>query len=310
MGQKLALQRIFNEGREAFSGQIEFNQALSKYAYYQIGGAAAVVVHPKSLDDLKWVAKKIQEARCPFFVLGWGSNLLFPDEGFYGVVLRMKFFQTQAEVAEPGVLELGASLGASSLLRKASEQGWGGLEFWTGIPGSVGGMVAMNAGTHLGETAGSIFKVETFDLDQPEADPVIRVCQSGDFSYRKNHFLKPSEVVIRAWVRFTPTEPALVKQQIDALYLRRKETQPVDYPSCGSVFMNPEAPAPKAWQVVDQLGLRGHRIGQAQISEKHPNFIVNLGGAQASEVKALIQLVQARALSELGIQLHTEVKIL
>ena len=111
-------------------------------------------------------------------------------------------------------------------------------------------------------------------------------------------------------LKYLPSDPAIIKKEIDHLYQRRKETQPVDYPSCGSVFINPKEAGLHAWQVVDRLGLRGHRIGNAQISEKHSNFIVNLGGAKAVEVKSLIDLVKARAKSELGIEMHEEVKII
>lgn len=312
MGQKLALHRICEEGRDELQGSIEFNGPLSRYTYYQIGGPASVLFTPKSLSDLEWISKRIAQLGVPYFVLGWGSNILFPDEGFYGVVIRMKSLGTQVAVSEPGVLELGASVGGSTLLRKAQAEGWDGLAHLTGIPGSVGGMVAMNAGTHLGEFKDCALRVETVRIGVAGAalEPVVRELAPGDFSYRRNHFLQPGETVTRAWVRYTPADPASVKTLIDELYQRRKATQPVDLPSCGSVFMNPREAGMHAWQVLDKLGLRGHRIGNAQISEKHSNFIVNLGGAQASEVRALIELAKRRAREELGIELHEEVRIL
>lgn len=311
MGQKLALQRICEEGRDQLQGTLEFNGPLNRYTYYQIGGPASVVFTPKSLSDLSWISKRIFEANVPFFVLGWGSNILFPDEGFYGVVIRMKQLGTQIAVASEGVLELGASVGGSTLLRKASVEGWDGLAHLTGIPGSVGGMVAMNAGTHLGEFKNCALRVETVKIGAgTEPNPIVRELQPEDFSYRRNHFLEPDDLVTRAWVRYAPADPKKVQAQIDELYQRRKSTQPVNQPSCGSVFMNPRESGMHAWQVIDKLGLRGHRIGNAQISEKHSNFIVNLGGAQASEVRALISLAKKRAKDELGITLHEEVKIL
>jgi UDP-N-acetylmuramate dehydrogenase len=312
MGQKLAIHRICEEGRDQLQGTLEFNGPLNKISYYQIGGPATVVFTPKSMSDLAWISKRIAEARVPYFVLGWGSNILFPDEGYYGVVIRMKFLGTQMILSADGTeLELGASVGCSTLLRKACTEGWGGLAHLTGIPGSVGGMVAMNAGTHLGEFKDCAVRVETVRIGEgPELTPVVRDLRPEDFSYRRNHFLKPGDLITRAWVRIRREEPAAVRAQIDDLYQRRKATQPVDLPSCGSVFMNPREAGVNAWQVVDQLGLRGHRIGHAQISEKHSNFIVNLGGAQASDVRALIELAKRRAHEELGIELHEEVKIL
>ena len=203
-------------------------------------------------------------------------------------------------------------MGASSLLRVAGERGYGGLERLTGIPGSVGGMVTMNAGTHLGEIGAIVEQTEFVGFGSGTGDLEVRtrVHESSDFTYRRNHFLGPQDLILHAVLRVTPEEPAHVKAQIEALYQRRKATQPVDLPSCGSVFMNPREAGLHAWQVVERLGLKGHRIGNAQISEKHGNFIVNLGGARAAEVRALIRLVKERARSELGIDLHEEVKIL
>jgi UDP-N-acetylmuramate dehydrogenase len=315
VGQKLAITRVFEEGRSEFSGNLEFSTALSRYTYYQIGGPASVIATPKNMSDLMWISERLQKLRCPFFILGWGSNILFSDEGYYGVVIRMKHLGTQMLETEPGVLELGASVGGSTLLRRASEKGWGKLAHLTGIPGSVGGMVTMNAGTHLGEMGSGVQEVETILLGdknhaQNPAEPQRRRLQPSDFSYRHNHFLNPGELITRAWVQIEPEDPIKIKAQIDELYQRRKSTQPVEYPSCGSVFVNPREHGLHAWQVVDRLGLRGHRVGNAQISQKHSNFIVNLGGARADEVKALIQLVKTRARDELGIEMKEEVKVI
>ena len=293
-----------------FEGSVEFDAPLSKFAYYRIGGPASVLVTPRSLRDLS-LLKPFIESGVPVFILGWGSNLLFSDEGFPGIVIRMKHLFTGVEVVRPGVLRLGASLGASSLLRHAAEKGYGGLARFTGIPGSIGGMIAMNAGTHLGEMSGVIEKTEWINLFSPGGLQLKeRNHTHGDFSYRRNHFLSPGDLITHAEIRYEASSPDAVKAEIDALYLRRKATQPVEYPSCGSVFMNPTDSGLRAWEVVEKLGLRGKRIGNAQISEKHPNFIVNLGGAKASEVRELIALVKAEARARLGIELQTEVRIL
>ena len=296
--------------REGFQGNIDFDLPLSKVAYYQIGGPAAVVVTPKNFEDLKKVHQVLRSTNSPFFVLGWGSNLLFSDDEKKGVFIRMKHLFTEIEEIDEGTLKVGASVGASTLLRTASQKGYGGLAHFTGIPGSVGGMVAMNAGTHLGEMKDCVIKTGFVNLLASALTIEEKVHVASDFSYRHNHFLKGGDLVTHAYLRFEYTSPESVKKQIDELYVRRKATQPVDYPSCGSVFINPKTAGLHAWQVVDRLGLRGHQVGQAQISEKHSNFIINLGGAKASEVRSLIDLIQGRALSELGIALEAEVKIL
>jgi UDP-N-acetylmuramate dehydrogenase len=169
----------------------------------------------------------------------------------------------------------------------------------------------MNAGTHLGEAQSRLLQVEAYSLiQQSETEDLNPLRYSRDllqFEYRKNLFLPPGCVVWRAEWKIDQQDPTQVKTLIDDTLARRKTTQPIDYPSCGSVFKNPKASGLSAWQVIDQLGLRGHRIGAAQFSEKHSNFIINLGGATASDVKSLIELAQSRAEKELGIQLEEEV---
>ena len=295
-----------------FSGTIEFQAPLSKSVCYRIGGPAEALVTPRTFGDLDWIHGILQETGARFFILGWGSNLLFGDEGFPGLVIRMKHLFTEVEEVDDGILKIGGSLGASSLLRIASERGYGGLSHLTGIPGSVGGMVAMNAGTHLGEIGAGLIRTEFVNLLEGSSSLKVqtRIHESGDFSYRRNHFLKPGDLMTHTWIRFRKEDPSQVKREIEELYQRRKATQPVDLPSCGSVFMNPRESGLHAWQVVEKLGLKGVRIGNAQISEKHGNFIVNLGGATASDVCALIDRVKADASRTLGIELHEEVKII
>jgi len=295
-----------------FSGQVELNADLSKAAYYRIGGRARVMITPREFSDLELLHELFLQNPVPYFILGWGSNLLFSDENYEGVMIRMKHLFTGIEEVGEGVLRVGASVGANVLLRVASEKGYGGLARFTGIPGSIGGMVAMNAGTHLGEMSGVIRKSEWVNLGEPAERLVLhsRIHGANDFSYRKNHFLKPGDLLTHIELSYQREEPAQLKAEIDSLYQRRKATQPVEYPSCGSVFMNPKETGLRAWEVVEKLGLRGHRIGNAQISEKHPNFIVNLGGAKSAEVRSLIDLVKTRARSDLGIELHEEVRIL
>jgi len=309
----MSLRAFFEAHRSSFQGSIEFEAPLSKSTYYRIGGAAEVLVTPKSSNgdfgDLELIHRALRETGARVFLLGWGSNLLFSDEGFHGLVVRMKHLFTGLDEKEAGVLRVGASVGGSTLLRKAQDRGYGGLHHLTGIPGSIGGMVAMNAGTHLGEMKASCLRVRSVNLREPSLSVREHSMSDASFSYRHNHFLAPDDLVIDTELGYREEDPAQVKTQIDELYRRRKETQPVDYPSCGSVFMNPRESGLHAWQVIDRLGLRGHRIGDAQFAEKHSNFIINLGAARASDVKALIALAKQRALDELGITLKEEVKI-
>ncbi len=310
----------FKDHAQEFTGALLFDEPLARYTYYQIGGPAQVFAAPRSLNDLKWLKRGIEETQIPFFILGKGSNLLVSDHGFAGMVIRTH--QLNVEVGEAPTsdvnvssgdeasfaLRTGGSVLISSLLRRTAQEGWAGLEFWTGIPGSVGGAIMMNAGTHLGETKTPLIRVESYSLELgTNWGPHVFTGENLKFQYRQNLFLPPGHLIWNADWHMSKTDPDQVKSLIDETLQRRKATQPIDYPSCGSVFKNPKSSGKNAWQVIDQLGLRGQQEGRAQFSDKHPNFIINLGGAKASDVVALIRLAQSRAAIELGIELEEEV---
>jgi UDP-N-acetylmuramate dehydrogenase len=266
---------------------------------------------PKSVEDLHWLAEGVRASEIRVFVMGAGSNLLVSDSGFDGLVVRCSKMNLDTFLVAPDRLRTGASVAVSSLLRRASAEGWGGLEFLSGIPGSIGGVVAMNAGTHLGEACEKLRMVEVYPLRGAWAgdsyEPLRFSGEDLKFAYRRNFFLPECSVVWAAEWEIVAEAPGRVKQVIDETLARRKATQPIDYPSCGSVFKNPRESGLSAWQVVDKLGLRGHRVGDAQFAEKHSNFIINLGNARAADVKALIDLAKTRALAELGVKLEEEV---
>ena len=299
----------FREHASEFEGDLRFSESLAPFTYYKLGGPADVVAVPKSQAGLEWLARGIRETGMPCFILGAGSNLLVSDEGFRGLIVRTTRLNSQAEAVGPDRVRVGASVTVSGLLRRAAQSGWGGLEFLTGVPGTIGGVVAMNAGTHLGETKDRLRKVEVFRLQGEITGPASFQGQELKFAYRKNFFLPEGCLVCVTEWEFTPEAPATVKAKIDDLLTRRKNSQPVDLPSCGSVFKNPRTSGLHAWQVIEKLGLRGHRVGGAEISAKHCNFIVNHGGAKASDVMSLIQLAKRRALEELQITLEEEVKL-
>ncbi len=312
-GRIVEAQRWFRENGKGFSGQLSFDEPLSKYTYYRIGGPASILAIPKGREDLVWLANAIRETRVPFFILGAGSNLLVSDQGYAGLIIRcsrinLDIDRLDSDAGYDGI-RTGGSVAISTLLRRAVQEGWGGLEFLTGIPGSIGGVVRMNGGTHLGEAQDRLRRLDVFHLsEETGAWGVESIDRAGfKFSYRRNHFLPRSSIVLAADWEIRPEPPAKVKAVIDETLSRRKSTQPVDYPSCGSVFKNPKESGMSAWQVVDKLGLRGHRIGDAQFAEKHSNFIINHGSARAADVLALIELAKKRARDELGVTLEEEV---
>ncbi len=261
---------------------------------------------PENESDLKWIKEGLRISHYPFFIIGMGSNLLVSDDGLDAVVIKTTKVSTQ--ILERGeTLEVGSSVSVTSLLREAAKRGFSGFELLTGVPGSVGGVIYMNAGTHLGEAKDVLIATRSFRL-KSEEDWVERTGKELKFDYRKNFFIQDDEVLFSSLWKFTRKEPAEVKAIIDETLARRKSSQPLEYPSCGSVFKNP-LPR-RAWEVIDSLGLRGKRIGNAAFSEKHPNFIVNLGQAKADDVWNLIALAKREAKERLGVELHEEVRML
>jgi UDP-N-acetylmuramate dehydrogenase len=297
--------------RSEFSGDFKENEPLARHTYYRIGGPARLLLIPRSVEDLQWIARGIRETGVPFEVIGLGSNYLVSDEGFDGLLIKLTRIDLSIEAVSSDRLRTGASVAVSSLLRRAAQEGWGGLEFLAGIPGSIGGVIAMNAGTHLGEAKDRVAQVEAIQVFGSDfGKRLIFGRNELKFEYRRNLFLPRGALVTSCVWEITPRETAAVKADLDIILARRKSTQPVDYPSCGSVFKNPKAHGMHAWQVLDRVGLRGHRIGDAQVAEKHSNFIINHGTASAQDVRALIELAKSRALAQLGVELEEEVKYL
>ena len=289
-----------------FSGTLLFNEPLSKHTYYRIGGPASLMAFPKNIKDLQWLAHRLQKSQAPFFILGQGSNVLASDEGYQGVIIRMSQVPPTLE-EDPHCITTQASLSLTHLLRTSIQKGWGGLEFLAGIPGSIGGAIAMNAGTHLGETQSKLRQVEVLSLADPQ-ERWIFTKKDLQFAYRRNLFLPKNGLIWSAQWEIEREDPKTIEKRLNALFERRKQTQPTGFLSCGSVFKNP--PGKYAWKIIDTIGLKGYRIGNAKFSEKHSNFILNLKNAQSKEVRALIDLAKQRAKTQLGITLEEEVSYL
>ena len=298
----------FEQNSARFSGELRRDEPLLRHTYYRIGGPATVFAVPKTLEDLCWLSEGIRATGIPYFILGLGSNVLVADRGYSGLVIRTSRLNLEVGPLEksPETIRTGASVAISSLLRKAAQHGWSGLAFLTGIPGSVGGVVFMNGGTHLGEAKDRLLAVDVFNMGGHDLTRFER--DALHFEYRRNLFVPEGGIVFSAEWKIDRADPAQVKALIDETLARRKTTQPIDFPSCGSVFKNPKEKGMSAWQVVDQVRLRGHRIGGAQIADKHSNFILNLGNATAQDVRALIDLAKERAQDQLGIALEEEVR--
>lgn len=294
-----------------FAGEVRPNEPLAPYTTYRIGGPAELLVMPQGVGDLGILSRHLRgaSASVPITILGKGSNCLISDAGLSGIVIRTQALD-QSIVAidrDPVTrIRVGASVSISTLLNRAAREGWGGLELWAGIPGSLGGAVHMNAGTKLGWSSKIVRRVERFDLATAESESVD--VTESQFAYRKNLFLKPTDIVVGAEIVVRSESPDQIRVRLQEYLQARSSAQPVDVPSCGSVFKNPGTT--HAWQVIEQLGLKGHQIGGAQISPKHANFIVNVGRASSADVLGLIRLIQLRAYTELGLTMEPEVRLL
>lgn len=286
-----------------FKGEVKENFVTKAKTSYRIGGITPNFICPKSPEDLKLLSSYYQTAPFPFIVLGKGSNLLIGDENLSSSLISLEEMPEIFE-ASANELKVSANVSLQKIIRHARENGFEGFDRLCGIPGNVGGAIKMNAGTHLGEIADLLKSFNFFDLQTGQEFSTPK--NDFNFSYRHNSSLNDQGIVTSAVFHLNPGDKDKIKSLIDETLRRRKETQPLDRPSCGSVFRNP--PGHKAWELIDQAGLRGHQIGGAQISPLHPNWIVNLGEARSRDVRELIDLVKTRVREKFGIELQTEVQ--
>jgi UDP-N-acetylmuramate dehydrogenase len=283
------------------SGELRENEPMSRHTSWRVGGPAALFFRPADLEDLSLFLREL-DAETPVFWLGLGSNLLVRDGGIPGVVIAAAgIFKGLERVADLQV-RAGASLPCTQLARQCVRWGFGPSEFFAGIPGTVGGALAMNAGAHGGETWERVRSVTTIDRRGE-----VRMRLPGDFSigYRSVTGLD-DEWFVEALFGFDAGVDAS-QETLKVLLARRKDTQPLGLPSCGSVFRNPQGDF--AARLIDAAGLKGHNIGGAEVSNKHANFIINRNNASAADIEALISHVQRSVAKMHGVDLVHEVRI-
>lgn len=281
-------------------GEVRFDEPLAKYTSMKIGGPADVLVVPADEEDLRQVLLAARAARAPVMVLG-GTNIVVRDGGVAGVVLRLSGLKAIRTV---GTNRLYAEAGGPfpTLSHAAKDAGLAGLEFACGIPGTVGGAVVMNAGTRDGELADVLESARLMTLEGEVIE--IPASQIG-FRYRESHL--PPGVLVGCTVVLKPDDPGAIDGRMQAILEYRRRTQPLHLPNAGCIFKNP--PGRSAGQLIDELGLKGYRIGDVQVSERHANFMVNVGAGTAKDLTALIRHVGDRVEREQGITLEMEVKL-
>lgn len=291
--------------KKMFGKNVAFEQPMERFTTFRVGGKAEVVCFVEDFGALERVLAYAGETGTPYLVVGRGSNLLVRDRGVKGLVIMLRgdlaCFERRGERRD--LVFAGAGLHLSELLKACSREGLGGLEFLAGIPGTVGGAVAMNAGAWGKETADVVWDVE---MVMPSGERISGPRSTLSFSYRQ--FTMPEGAVIaKAGFRLIPESPDLVAERERHYLELRKKTQPLEYPSGGSVFKNP--PKDFAGRLIERVGLKGFRIGGAMISGKHANFIVNTGGATAGDVLALMELAKTRVKEETGVDLEPEIRV-
>jgi UDP-N-acetylmuramate dehydrogenase len=278
---------------------------LRDYTTWRVGGPAEWFAEPASSAALVELASWAVGAGVPFRCIGAGSNLLIADGGLPGLTLCSRRLQGSVLDASEGWVEAEAGEPIPTLARKVARSGLRGLEWSVGIPGTVGGAVVMNAGAQGGCTAEWLHSVRVIDPARPTA-PFTLLANDLDFAYRHSRLQAEPLLVLAARFRLEPGhDSASVVARTSANLQSRTSTQPYQQPSCGSVFRNPEPE--KAGRLIEGLGLKGLQVGDAQVSPLHANFIVNLGGARATDIDQLIAMVQHRVFEAHGIALHPEV---
>ena len=295
----------------AVRGKIRWDAPLSELTTYRIGGPADALVALLDVEDLQTLLQLCRSHGLRWKLLGRGSNILASDDGFRGIVIVLgdgfKYIgRDRQQDGDSTLVTAGAGVSLARLCSWCAEQGLSGVEFASGIPGSVGGGVAMNAGAWGRSMADVIQRIELVDHEKIE---IINEKHLG-FSYRTCQALagRKEAVVSAVTMSFTAANPEQIRETIRTLSTERKQRQPAGEPNCGSVFKNPEGYS--AGSLIDQAGLKGRRIGDAEVSTKHANFIVNRGKATADDVLALIDEIREKVLQTSGVELLPEVQLL
>jgi UDP-N-acetylmuramate dehydrogenase len=288
----------------ALPGAIRFDVPASRLTSLRVGGPVDALATPPDRAALARLLALCAKRGLRRRVIGRGFNTIVRDEGLDGVLIQLAAFK-RLEERPDGCLRVEAGVSHASLVRFCKERGLAGLEFGAGIPGSIGGWIAMNAGIPERETKDAVREIEVMSPSGAKLHHLPRA--KLGFGYRRLAGLAAGSVILSALLEVRPTPKNAVAETIERLLARRAATQPLDVPSCGSVFKNP--PGSYAGRLIEAAGLKGERHGGAQISTLHANFIVNTGGATAADVLALIGHARAAVRLRTGIQLEPEVRI-
>lgn len=284
-------------------GQYREDVDTSKFCWFKVGGAAAVLYKPKSVADLQYFIANLP-TDIPYFILGAGSNVIIQDHGFEGIIIRLGREFNYINKIDATKFEVGASTLDYNIATVACDSNIAGLEFFSGIPGTFGGAIAMNAGAYGTEVKDVLISARA--INSAGELKTFSNAEIG-FSYR-NKTLGDEWIFIDGIIEGVVGDKNIITDQIKAIQSARSHTQPINQRTGGSTFKNP-ATGPKAWQLIDQAGCRGMSIGGAQVSQLHCNFFINTGDATASDIINLIHEVKTRVFQASGVALQEEIKV-
>ena len=282
--------------------ELRVREPMSRHTSFRIGGPAALMALPRTEEEAAAALRTAHEVGVEPFFLGNGSNLLVPDEGVERFLMKAASGLDNCRM-EGNTLRAGAGVTLARLSVLARDGGLTGLEFASGIPGTLGGAVTMNAGAYGGEMAQIVRSVTCLDRTGER-----ETMTDFDFSYRHSAFSDGSRMILEAELELAPGDREAIRRRMEELSAQRQAKQPLEYPSAGSMFKRP--PGHYAAALIDQCGLKGFAVGGAQVSEKHAGFVVNRGNATCADVLELVEQVRARVLAQTGVALEMEVKIL
>jgi UDP-N-acetylmuramate dehydrogenase len=306
LGKGLANAEARKAFQEAFGAFVRFDEVLAPYVAYQIGGPADILVFPKDAPDLRVLAQLCEKYDLPVTIIGTGTNLLISDEGIRGVVLSLlhAFQGIQPSENGPNRVHCGAGVTKPALLEWAMQQGLTGLEFSAGVPGTLGGGIFMNAGTKYGCYADILTEVELFDFKNG-----LRTVPRKELYFGYRETAVGDALVVSVEFQLQPGDRGAIRTEVARIIQERAEKQPLDFPSCGSTFKNPPEGL-SAGRLIERAGLKGLKVGAAEISLKHANFILNKGGAKAQDILTLIGIIKQRVQEQFQVKLECEVILL
>ena len=295
----------FDQKVELIGCDVLKNEPMSKHTSFKIGGPVDYFVKVKTKDELSLILNLIREYDVPLFIMGNGSNLLVSDRGVDGCVVKLDGDFNKINLISETTVSVGAAVLLSRLASFAMEKSLSGLEFASGIPGTIGGAVYMNAGAYGGQMSDIVQGCSHIDLD---GNMGYRQKSDMNFGYRQSVYINTCDIITSVDLKLQFSDRNLIKSTMSNLSSKRKEKQPLSFPSAGSVFKRPEGYF--AGTLVEQCGLKGAKVGGAMVSEKHAGFIVNTGNATSQDVCDLIQKIKDTVAAKTGIELQCEVKFI